>query len=168
VPPNDLTIRPARASDVRAIRELCEPFVAERFLVAKPPVAYYESVQEFQVALVAERLVGCGAVHVMWDGLGEIRTLAVDQSYQGQGVGRQLMEVLVARARALDLNRLFCLTFETAFFGALGFTPIQGVQVTAEVYAELLQSHDDGIAEFLDIARVKPNTLGNTRMILHL
>jgi amino-acid N-acetyltransferase len=65
----------------------------------------------------------------------------------------------------LGLDRLFCLTFETKFFAGFGFEPIGGIPVSHEVYAELLRSHDDGVAEFLDLARVKPNTLGNTRML---
>ena len=63
---------------------------------------------------------------------------------------------------------MFCLTFETAFFGRHGFVEIEGAPVTREVYAELLQSYDEGVAEFLDLDRVKPNTLGNTRMLLQL
>lgn len=165
---SQLVLRPAQAADVRAIRELCEPFVEQRFLVAKPPVAYYESVQDFQLAFGAGQLVGCGALHVMWEDLGEIRTLAVAPAWQGRGVGHRLLEALISQARSVGLERLFCLTFETRFFAAHGFKPIVGTPVTPEVYTELLQSHDDGVAEFLDLARVKPNTLGNTRMILHL
>jgi amino-acid N-acetyltransferase len=66
------------------------------------------------------------------------------------------------------LRRLFCLTFEVDFFVAHGFHAIEGTPVTPEVYLELLRSHDDGVAEFLDLARVKPNTLGNTRMFIEL
>ena len=54
------------------------------------------------------------------------------------------------------------------FFRAHGFAPIEGTPVSPDVYAELLRSHDDGVAEFLDLARVKPNTLGNTRMLIEL
>ena len=163
-----LNLRPARSTDVRAIRDLCEPYVEQRYLVAKPPVAYYESIQDFHVAFQGADLVGCGALHVMWEDLGEIRTLAVASMWHGRGVGHSLLEALIDRARHLGLERLFCLTFETRFFGQHGFEPIVGTPVTPEVYAELLQSHDDGVAEFLDLARVKPNTLGNTRMILDL
>jgi amino-acid N-acetyltransferase len=63
------------------------------------------------------------------------------------------------------LKRLFCLTFETEFFSKLGFTEIQGAPVEPEVYQQLLRSYDEGIAEFLDLESVKPNTLGNTRML---
>lgn len=164
-----LTVRPALPADVRAIRDLVEPYAAERILLAKEMVGYYEAVQEF---LVAEAdgggLVGCGALHVMWDDLAEVRTLAVDPAWRGRGVGHRLLEGLIERARSLGLRRLFCLTFEVEFFRAHGFQVIQGTPVPTDVYAELLRSHDDGVAEFLDLARVKPNTLGNTRMLVEL
>ncbi len=145
------------------------PYADERILLAKELVAYYESVQEFVIAEDATgQMIGCGALHVMWIDLAEIRTLAVHKAWLGRGVGSALMEVLMDRARGLGLRRLFCLTFEVDFFTRHGFRPIAGTPVDKEVYAELLRSHDDGVAEFLDLARVKPNTLGNTRMLADL
>jgi amino-acid N-acetyltransferase len=164
-----LTVRPALPADVRAIRDLVAPYATERILLAKEMVGYYESVQEFLVAEDdAGRLAGCGALHVLWDDLAEVRTLAVDPAWRGRGVGHQLLEGLMDRGRALGLRRLFCLTFEVDFFRAHGFSVIEGTPVPTDVYAELLRSHDDGVAEFLDLARVKPNTLGNTRMLVEL
>ncbi len=169
------TVRPALPADVRAVRALVEPYAQQRILLAKEMVGYYEAVQEFLVAqedvpddAAPGAVVGCGALHVMWDDLAEIRTLAVDPAWRGRGVGHELVVALVERARALGLRRVFCLTFEVEFFAAHGFREIDGTPVTAEVYAELLRSHDDGVAEFLDLARVKPNTLGNSRMLLEL
>jgi amino-acid N-acetyltransferase len=104
----------------------------------------------------------------MWDDLAEVRTLAVAPGWRGRGVGHALLEGLLDRARALGLRRLFCLTFEVDFFRSHGFDVIEGTPVPTDVYAELLRSHDDGVAEFLDLARVKPNTLGNTRMLIEL
>jgi amino-acid N-acetyltransferase len=63
---------------------------------------------------------------------------------------------------------VFVLTFAVGFFAGHGFKPIDGSPVSHEVYEELLRSYDEGVAEFLDLDRVKPNTLGNTRMLLHL
>jgi amino-acid N-acetyltransferase len=162
------TLRPARPADVAAIRALTSGYVDDGLIVAKPPVAYYESVQEFVVASGDGVLVGCGALHVMWEDLAEIRTLAVRPDWQGDGIGHRLLDQLISRARGLGVARVFCLTFEVDFFAGHGFRVIEGTPVTPEVYAELLRSHDDGIAEFLDLARVKPNTLGNTRMLLDL
>jgi amino-acid N-acetyltransferase len=162
-------LRPALPRDVREIRDLVEPYARERILLAKEMVGYYEAVQEFLVAVDADdRLVGCGALHVMWSDLAEIRTLAVAPAWRGRGVGHQLLLALVDRARALGLQRVFCLTFEVDFFAAHGFREIEGTPVSHDVYAELLRSHDDGVAEFLDLAHVKPNTLGNTRMLAEL
>ena len=156
-------------ADVRAIRDLVEPYANRRILIAKEQVAYYEAVQELVVAVDADgTVVGCGALHVMWVDLAEIRTLAVDPGWVGAGVGHAILDTLIDRARALGLARVFCLTFEVDFFTRHGFEEIEGTVVSPDVYAELLRSHDDGVAEFLDLARVKPNTLGNTRMLLHL
>lgn len=71
-------------------------------------------------------------------------------------------------ARELQLTRVFVLTFETEFFGRHGFVEIDGTPVTAEVYEEMCRSYDEGVAEFLDLSYVKPNTLGNTRMLASL
>ena len=169
-----VSVRPARTADVGAIESLIEPFVAQRILLGKDAVVLYGSIQQFVVAEDASgTVVGCGALHVLWRDLGEIRTVAVAESSRGMGVGKTVLTALEAQARSLGLERLFCLTFETSFFGRLGFGIIGevGIEtqtpsiVTPEVFAELARSHDEGVAEFLDLARVKPNTLGNTRML---
>jgi amino-acid N-acetyltransferase len=78
------------------------------------------------------------------------------------------MIALTQRASDLGLTKLFCLTFETQFFAGHGFSPIEESPVDASTYAELLLSGDQGVAEFLDLEHVKPNTLGNTRMLKKL
>lgn len=163
-----INILPALPAHVRGIAELIEPMVAQRLLISKDLIDYFEDVQEFYVAIDGDRVVGCGALHVLWEDIAEIRTLAVSTDYQGQGVGGNLYLALEAKAYELELRRLFCLTFETSFFGKFGFTEIRGTPVGENVYAEMLRSHDDGMAEFLELARVKPNTLGNTRMLKEL
>jgi amino-acid N-acetyltransferase len=164
------SIRPARTSDVAAIKRLVAPLAEERILMAKETVAYYESLQEFRIAESSEGdVIGCGALHVMWEDLAEVRTLAAADEWRGRGVGHLLVERLIEEARALGVSRVFCLTFEVEFFKRHGFEVMADqTAVDPEVYSELLRSHDEGVAEFLDLARVKPNTLGNTRMIKKL
>lgn len=161
------------------IAELVSAYVVDRRLLAKDLVTLYEDVQEFVVA--EHRLppspqhpdgrvevVGCGALHVMWADLAEVRTVAVSSRLRGAGVGRAVVTELIDRARSLGIARVFCLTFEREFFGSFGFVEIEAAPVAPEVYEQLLRSHDEGVAEFLDLARVKPNTLGNHRMLLPL
>ena len=162
-----IEVRNARGSDVRSIRELVRP-LAGNTLTPKDAVAYYEALQQFRVAEDPEvpgRIIGCGALHVMWDELAEVRTLAVHPDFARRGIGSALLEALLDDARTLGLRRIFCLTFEVDFFARHGFSPIVGQAAEPDVYAELLRSYDEGVAEFLDLERVKPNTLGNTRML---
>jgi amino-acid N-acetyltransferase len=114
------------------------------------------------------RVVGCGALHVMWEDLAEIRTVAVLPEVRRTGVGSRIVETLLESARSLGVRRVFVLTFEVEFFAHHGFEVIEGTPVAPDVYEELLRSFDEGVAEFLDLESVKPNTLGNTRMLLHL
>jgi amino-acid N-acetyltransferase len=125
----------------------------------------YEDVQEFTVAVDGDAVVGCGALHVLWEDLAEVRTVAVLDQLKGQGVGHKILEAVIERARVVGVQRIFCLTFETEFFGRHGFQEIHGTPVDPDVYSELLRSYDTGVAEFLDLESVKPNTLGNTRML---
>ena len=165
-----LAVRRARTSDVHAIKRLVDTY-AGKILLEKNLVTLYEAVQEFWVAEHPEipgKVIGCGALHVLWSDLGEIRTVAVDPAVTGQGVGHAIVTRLLEVARELALERLFVLTFETEFFGKHGFTEIEGTPVTAEVFEEMCRSYDIGVAEFLDLSYVKPNILGNSRMLLVL
>lgn len=162
-----VTVRRARTSDVPEIKRLVDTY-AGRILLEKNLVTLFESVQEFWVAEADGRVVACGALHVLWSDLGEVRTVAVDPAVKGRGIGHAIVDRLLEVARELELERLFVLTFETEFFGRHGFTEIEGTPVTAEVYEEMCRSYDVGVAEFLDLSYVKPNILGNTRMLLVL
>jgi amino-acid N-acetyltransferase len=163
-----MEIRSARTSDIKGIRTLIDTYAIGGRLLTKETVTLYESVQEFTVAIENNEVVGCGALHVLWEDLAEVRTVAVLERLRGKGVGHQIMQAIEERAGAIGVKRIFCLTFETEFFGRHGFEEIQGTPVDADVYAELLRSYDAGIAEFLDLESVKPNTLGNTRMLKKL
>lgn len=162
----EVIVRPARTSDVRAIKALVDQYTPSRRLLAKAQVTLYEDVQEFLVAEHAGAVVGCGALHIMWEDLAEVRTLAVAEGRTGLGVGGALLDALLLKARDFGIRRVFCLTFEKEFFESHGFHEIEGTPVAPEVFEQLLQSYDEGVAEFLDLERVKPNTLGNHRMLI--
>ena len=160
-----IVVRPAKTSDVKGIRKLIDTYAPQRRILSKETVTLYESVQEFVVAVDGDEVVGCGALHVLWEDVAEVRTVAVNEELRGKGIGHQILELLISRAEAVGVKKLFCLTFETEFFGRHGFNEIQGAPVDPEVYQQLLRSYDEGIAELLDLESSKPNTLGNTRMI---
>ena len=140
---SQIQVRPASTADVREIRRLVDAYAGDGpRLLRKNMVTLYEDVQEFLVA--------------------------VDPALTRSGVGSVILTALLDRARALGVRRVFCLTFATAFFGRHGFVEIDGTPVEPSVFEELLESYDEGVAEFLDLEWVKPNTLGNHRMLLVL
>lgn len=162
-------MRRARTPDVPAIKALVDIYAGSgRKLLAKELVTLYEDVADFRVAELEGNVVGCGALHVLWADLGEVRSLAVHPDYLGRRFGERLLLELVATAGELGLSRLFALTFHTEFFARHGFAEIDGIPVDADTYDALRRSYDAGIAEFLGLEYVKPNTLGNTRMLLQL
>ncbi|MDA4109841.1 amino-acid N-acetyltransferase [Mycolicibacterium holsaticum] len=162
-----VVVRRARTSDVPAIKGLVDIY-AGKILLEKNLVTLYEAVQEFWVAELGGELIGCGALHVLWSDLGEVRTVAVHPKVKSRGIGHAIVDQLLEVARELRLERIFVLTFEVEFFSKHGFAEIDGTPVTAEVYEEMCRSYDTGVAEFLDLSYVKPNILGNTRMLLTL
>lgn len=169
-PDEPFRVRRARTADVRHIRGLLDGYAAQRILLSKETVTLYEDIQEFWVAEsvsdgVPGAVVGCGALHVMWEDLAEVRTLAVAPEWRRHGVGHALLSRLLRVAEELGVVRVFCLTFEVDFFARHGFERVEGPPVDTDVYVQLLRSADEGVAEFLDLDRVKPNTLGNVRML---
>ena len=160
-----LVVRAAKTGDVKKIRKIVDGYTDERRLLFKATVTLFEAVQEFVVAELDGEVVGCGALHVLWEDLAEVRTVAVIEEMHGKGIGNQIMIKILENAKDIGVKKVFCLTFETKFFGAHGFQEIEGTPVSPEVYQEMIRSYDAGVAEFLDLESAKPNTLGNTRML---
>jgi amino-acid N-acetyltransferase len=160
-----LVVRAAKTGDIKKIRKIVDAYTDERRLLFKATVTLFEAVQEFVVAELDGEVVGCGALHVLWEDLAEVRTVAVLEEMHGKGIGNQIMIKILENAKEIGVKKVFCLTFETKFFGSHGFKEIEGTPVSPEVYQEMIRSYDAGVAEFLDLESAKPNTLGNTRML---
>ena len=92
-------IRPARTTDIKAIRQIIDAYTLQRRLLAKETVMLYEDVQEFVVAESDGQVVGCGALHVLWEDLGEVRTVGVIDSFRGQKIGHQILETVIEKAQ---------------------------------------------------------------------
>ncbi|MFM1986811.1 MAG: hypothetical protein RIS18_1028 [Actinomycetota bacterium] len=94
-----LNIRPAKTSDVATIRKLVDTYAPERRLLSKATVTLYEAVPDFLVIENNGQVIGAGAVHVLWEDLAEVRTVAVFPEYKNKGIGSQLLEGLIKRAK---------------------------------------------------------------------
>ena len=114
-------VRPARVEDAKAIAELISHYAEKGLLLPRSLSQIYSHIRDYMVAEVDGRIVGCGALEVVWGGLGEVRSLAVEEEMRGLGIGRALVEHLLEDARRLGLDRVFALTYIEDFFEQFGF-----------------------------------------------
>ncbi|MDR9500744.1 MAG: N-acetyltransferase [Desulfurivibrionaceae bacterium] len=131
-------IRKATMADVQAIYALLHHFADKGLLLGRSYSSLYDQLRDFQVVMSEDgrRLIGCGALHISWDNLAEIRSLAVVEEEQGKGVGGRLVESFLAEARSFEISKVFTLTYQPRFFSRLGFEPIDKGQLPHKVWSD--------------------------------
>ena len=164
---DEVIVRRARTPDVRTIKPWSTPTPApDTGCWRRRPSPCTKTCRSSGWPTVAGEVIGCGALHVLWEDLAEVRTLASTRR-PGHGVGHRLVWGRSLARRGWAAARLLP-DLRGRFLRPARLPQIRARRSQPEVYAELLPSSDEGVAEFLDLARVKPNTLGNARMLLHL
>jgi amino-acid N-acetyltransferase len=136
-------IRRATLSDVEGMHALINRFADQGSMLAKSRRQLYEFIRDFYVAEAADRdgqptLAGCGALHILWSDLGEIRSLAVAKPFQKRGIGRQLAKMLMVEADLLKLPSIFALTYQQSFFEHLGFRLVAKTTMPHKVWGECM------------------------------
>ena len=137
-----LEIRPARVGDVHGMSALINQYASSNVMLARGPQYLYQHIQDYMVITAPaadsdrEIVVACGSLHVLWEDLAEIRSIAVHQACQGQGLGRRLVEALVERCRRLGISRVFVFTLAEYFFSHCGFTEFQRESLPPVVWVE--------------------------------
>ncbi|MCX5648851.1 MAG: N-acetyltransferase [Planctomycetota bacterium] len=134
-----VSIRKARMGDVEAIHALITEFARRDSMLPRSRAELYDSLRDYQVAVVAGHVVGCGALVIAWENLGEIRSLAVAEEFQRKGIGGRLIEACLAEARRLGIQRVFALTNNPAFFKRLGFVPVAKETLPHKIWADCVK-----------------------------
>jgi amino-acid N-acetyltransferase len=150
-----MKIRNAKISDVKGISSLISSHAEFERMLFRSLADLYESIQQFKVAGVDDAVVGCCALQVVWDELGEIKSLAVDGEFSGKGIGRALVNSCLDEARELGLKTVFTLTLEPEFFEKVGFKRIKKDSLPMKVWSDCAkcskQDHCDEIAMAFEI-----------------
>lgn len=133
-----MEFRKARFSDVEQIHKLVNDYAAEGLMLARARNVLYETLREFILAEDDGKIVGVGALHLIWDSLAEVRTMAVAPTYKGQGVGRQIVEQLLEEGRELGVTQIFALTYQPGFFAKLGFHEVPKEELPHKVWKECI------------------------------
>lgn len=133
-------IRKARIADVVEIQGMLRDYAQAGRLLARSLSELYTHLRDTMVYLDPEtdRVIGCCSLHIVWENLAEIRSLAIIESMHGRGIGRKLVEACIAEARELGIARLFTLTYEVGFFERLGFRPVDKNMFPQKVWADCL------------------------------
>ena len=131
-----MKVRSARISDVEAIRSLINSYAEHDQMLFRPPADIYENLQTFLVAEQDGGVVGCCALQIIWADLAEIKSLAVDESQKGTGVGKSLVRTAIDRASELGLPRIFALTLTPQFFEKMGFEVVAKDALPMKVWSD--------------------------------
>jgi len=137
--PSEATVRKARMGDVEAMHALIAAFARRDSMLPRSRAELYDSLRDYQVAVAAGRVIGCGALVIAWENLGEIRSLAVAEAFQRQGIGGRLVEACLAEARRLGIRRIFALTNSPVFFKRLGFAPVAKETLPHKIWADCIK-----------------------------
>jgi amino-acid N-acetyltransferase len=126
----------ATIRDVPQMHRLINYFADKGEMLARPLSEMYENVRDYFVVRQGEQVIACAALHIMWSDLAEIKSVAVDESSQGQGIGSRLVAACIGEASELAMGTIFCLTYKPAFFEATGFSQVDKMELPQKVWTE--------------------------------
>ena len=131
-----MKVEKARIRDVVQMQQLINYFADKGEMLARSLSEIYENIRDYFVVRQDEQVIACGALHVMWSDLAEIKSLAVAESSQRRGIGGQIVETCLKEASELGIATIFCLTYKPPFFERFGFSQIDKMELPHKVWTE--------------------------------
>jgi amino-acid N-acetyltransferase len=133
------TLRKARMADIPRIHSLVNEFASQGEMLGRSLSELYEGLRDFVVVEENGVVLGCSALHINWEDLAEVRSLAVAPGHQGKGFGKALVQACVEEARELGISRVYALTYQPVFFEKLGFSGISKDLLPHKIWADCLK-----------------------------
>ena len=130
------TVEKAKIPDVPQIHQLINHFADKDEMLPRSLSDIYENIRDYFVYRQGERMLACAALHIIWSDLAEIKSVAVAEEYQKQGVGTMLIEACLKEVESLGIPTIFCLTYQPAFFEKFGLNQIDKMEVPRKVWTE--------------------------------
>lgn len=132
-------IRRARIPDAKAIHQLLIGYARDGLMLSRSLSEIYEAIRDFYVYEADGEVLGTVCLHICWEDLAEVRSLAVGEGQEGRGIGRQLVEACIEEARQLGLKRVFALTYKELFFAKLGFHEIEKSELPHKIWGDCMK-----------------------------
>ncbi len=136
---NTLKIRKADIADIKTIQKLINEFARREEMIPRSINELYENVRDFHVAEEDNRIIGVCALHVLWEDLAEIRSLAVMKEYQSLGIGKKLVRRCISDAKVLGAQRVFVLTYRPSFFRELSFVDVDKASLPQKIWGDCIR-----------------------------
>jgi len=136
-----MKIRPAKVQDVKQMHQIIEFYADNKEMLHRSLNSMYENIQEYVVAEEKGKIIGCGALHVSWDDLAEVKALAVEKNYARKGIGRKIVTTLEQNALNLGIYATFALSFKPEFFKKLGYEIISKEVLPQKIWSECINCH---------------------------
>lgn len=134
-----LKIRKAKISDLKQVHRLINDYAKREQMIPRSLNELYETLRDFVICDVDGNVCGVCALHIMWEDLAEIRSLAVDKGYQKRGIGKNLIKQCLKEAKALGVKRIFALTYSPEFFKKMGFNDIDKSGLPQKIWGDCLR-----------------------------
>lgn len=131
-------IRKANIKDIKQIQVLVNLFARKDLMLARSLNELYENIRDFWVLEENNKIIGCCALHISWDDLAEIKSLAVQKNRQGKGIGRELISSCLKEAKVLGAKKIFVLTYKPDYFKKIGFKRIKNASLPHKIWAECI------------------------------
>jgi amino-acid N-acetyltransferase len=132
-------IRKAQINDVKEIQKLLMKYASQGDMLSRSLSELYESLRDFFVSADDGTLLGAAALHIVWDDLAEVRSVAVAEEAGRKGIGSQLVQACISEARQIGLKRIFCLTYKPEFFAKLGFRLVDKSELPHKVWGDCIK-----------------------------
>lgn len=132
-------IRKAQIKDIKDIQKLLTGYASRGDMLSRSLSELYESLRDFYVCEEEGKLMGTSALHIVWDDLAEVRSVAVAEDVARKGIGSQLVQACIAEAREIGLKRIFCLTYKPDFFGKHGFRLVDKSELPHKVWGDCIK-----------------------------
>jgi len=136
---DNIVIRKAKMEDVPVVHELVNYYASRGEMLARSRSEIYEGLRDFFIAEEEGQLLGCAALHINWEDLAELRSLAVSTAAQKRGIGKKLVEACIQEARDLGVSKVYALTYRPGFFEQLGFGLVPKETLPHKVWGDCLK-----------------------------
>lgn len=132
-------IRKAHIADVKEIQKLLMTYANRGDMLSRSLSELYESLRDFYVVEEEGVLLGTAALHIVWDDLAEVRSVAVVEDSGRKGIGSRLVQACITEAREIGLRRIFCLTYKPDFFAKHGFRLVDKAELPHKVWGDCIK-----------------------------